>query len=57
MILMEQDDGTDYKELAKQLVKVAEEVLKLIPDPEVQGYAIIAQITEKLSRPFPMVSL
>ncbi|KQA17637.1 DUF3103 domain-containing protein [Vibrio metoecus] len=53
MILMEQDDGTDYKELAKQLVKVAEEVLKLIPDPEVQGYAIIAQITGKIIEAIP----
>ncbi|NOI79903.1 DUF3103 family protein [Vibrio tubiashii] len=48
MVLMEQDDGTDYKELAKLLVKAAEEILKMIPDPEVQGYAIIAQITGKI---------
>ncbi|KJY89478.1 hypothetical protein TW84_12115 [Vibrio neptunius] len=48
MILMEQDDGTDYKELAKLLVKAAEDILKMIPDPEVQGYAIIAQITGKI---------
>ncbi|EGA64052.1 DUF3103 domain-containing protein [Vibrio brasiliensis] len=48
MILMEQDDGTDYKELAKLLVQAAEEILKMIPDPEVQGYAIIAQITGKI---------
>ncbi|EEW07601.1 DUF3103 domain-containing protein [Vibrio mimicus] len=53
IVLMEQDDGTDYKELAKQLVKVAEEVLKLIPNPEVQGYAIIAQITGKIIEAIP----
>ena len=48
MILMEHDDGTDYKELAKLLVQAAEEILKIIPDPEVQGYAIIPQITGKI---------
>ncbi|CAM3822622.1 DUF3103 domain-containing protein [Vibrio aquimaris] len=48
MILMEQDDGTDYKELAKILVKAAEDILKMIPDPEIQGYAIIAQITNRI---------
>ncbi|HGH6027086.1 TPA: DUF3103 domain-containing protein [Vibrio mimicus] len=53
IVLMEQDDGADYKELAKQLVKVAEEVLKLIPNPEVQGYAIIAQITGKIIEAIP----
>jgi len=34
--------------LAKLLVQAAEEILKMIPDPEVQGYAIIAQITGKI---------
>ncbi|MCW8327658.1 DUF3103 domain-containing protein [Photobacterium sp. SDRW27] len=53
MILMEQDDGTDYKELAKLLVQVAEEVLKMIPDPEVQAYAIIPQITGKIIAAIP----
>lgn len=53
LILMEQDDGTDYKELAALLVKVAEEVLKLIPDPEVQAYAIIPQITGKIIAAIP----
>ncbi|MBU2895855.1 DUF3103 domain-containing protein [Vibrio hepatarius] len=48
MILMEQDDGTDYKELAKILVKAAGDILKMIPDPEIQGYAIIAQITNRI---------
>jgi hypothetical protein len=48
MILMEHDDGTDYKALAKLLVEAAEEILKMIPDPEVQGYAIIPQITSKI---------
>ncbi|CAK1699444.1 DUF3103 domain-containing protein [Vibrio crassostreae] len=48
MILMEHDDGTDYKALAKLLVEAAEEILKMIPDLEVQGYAIIPQITGKI---------
>lgn len=53
MVLMEQDDGTDYKQLAKLLVQAAGEILKMIPDPEVQGYAIIAQITGKIIEVIP----
>lgn len=53
IVLMEQDDGTDYKQLAKMLVQVAEEVLKAIPDPEVQAYAIIPQITNKIIDAIP----
>ena len=53
MILMEHDDGTDYKALAKLLVQAAEEILKMIPDPEVQGYAIIPQITGKIINVIP----
>lgn len=53
MVLMEQDDGTDYKQLAKLLVQVAEEVLKAIPDPEVQAYAIIPQLTNKIIDAIP----
>ncbi|PQJ60292.1 hypothetical protein BTO10_13050 [Vibrio chagasii] len=53
MILMEHDDGTNYKELAKLLVQAAEEILKMIPDPEVQGYAIIPQITSKIIELIP----
>lgn len=53
IILMEHDDGTNYKELAKLLVKAAEEVLKMIPDPEVQGYVIIPQITSKIIELIP----
>ncbi|GAK16655.1 LOW QUALITY PROTEIN: hypothetical protein JCM19053_1072 [Vibrio sp. JCM 19053] len=53
IVLMEQDDGTDYKQLAKLLVQVAEEVLKAIPDPEVQAYAIIPQITNKIIDTIP----
>ncbi|MFM2608209.1 DUF3103 domain-containing protein [Vibrio chagasii] len=53
MILMEHDDGTNYKDLAKLLVQAAEEILKMIPDPEVQGYAIISQITSKIIELIP----
>ncbi|WP_061035429.1 MULTISPECIES: DUF3103 domain-containing protein [Vibrio] len=53
IILMEHDDGTNYKELAKLLLKTAEEVLKMIPDPEVQGYVIIPQITSKIIELIP----
>ncbi|HHF3114087.1 TPA: DUF3103 domain-containing protein [Vibrio diabolicus] len=53
IVLMEQDDGTDYKQLAKLLVQVAGEVLKAIPDPEVQAYAIIPQITNKIIDTIP----
>ena len=53
IILMEQDDGTDYAELAVLLMQVAEEILKSIPDPEVQGYAIIPQITTKIIQALP----
>lgn len=53
IVIMEQDDGTDYKKLASLLVQVAEEVLKAIPDPEVQAYAIIPQITNKIIAAIP----
>ncbi|CAH6966954.1 conserved hypothetical protein [Vibrio chagasii] len=53
MILMEHDDGTNYKDLAKLLVQAAEEILKMIPDPEVQGYTIIPQITSKIIELIP----
>ena len=35
------------------LVNGAEEVLKMIPDPEVQGYVIIPQITSKIIELIP----
>ncbi len=49
MILMEHDDGTvDYKALAKLLVQAAEEILKMIPDPEVQVMRSFLRITGKI---------
>ncbi|WP_339386405.1 DUF3103 domain-containing protein [Vibrio caribbeanicus] len=53
IILMEQDDKTNYKKLAQLVVELAEEILKNYPDPEVQGYAIIAQITNKILAALP----
>ena len=53
IILMEQDDKTNYKKLAQLVVELAEEILKNYPDPEVQGYAIIAQITNKIIAALP----
>ena len=50
---MEHDDGTNYKELATQLVSAAETILKAIPDPEVQGFAIIATITNGIIKSLP----
>ncbi|MCL9781324.1 DUF3103 domain-containing protein [Vibrio sp. S4M6] len=48
MVLMEQDDGTNYKDLAKLLVEAIGDVLKTIPDVNAQGYSVLAQITNKI---------
>ena len=53
MILMEHDDGTNYKDLASALLLAAEQVLNSIPDPEVQGYSIIATITNGILAAMP----
>ena len=53
ILMMEQDDNTNYKELASRLLDVATEILKAIPDPEVQGYAIIPQLTNKILAAMP----
>jgi hypothetical protein len=53
MIMMEHDDGTNYKALATKLIEAAEQILKAIPDPEVQGFAIIAQITNGILSVIP----
>ena len=53
IILMEHDDGTNYKELATLLVSAAETILKAIPDPEVQGFAILATITNGIIKALP----
>ena len=53
IILMEQDDKTNYKKLAQLVVQLAGEILKNYPDPEVQSYAIITQITNKIISSLP----
>ena len=53
LVLMEHDDGTNYKDLATALVSIAERVLQQYPDPEVQGYAIIATITNEILNALP----
>ncbi|MPY22969.1 DUF3103 family protein [Shewanella sp. YLB-07] len=53
LVLMEHDDGTNYKDLATALVSIAERVLLQYPDPEVQGYAIIATITNEILNALP----
>ncbi|ACA86737.1 DUF3103 family protein [Shewanella woodyi] len=53
LVLMEHDDGTNYKELASALLLAAEQILKAIPDPEVQGFAIIATITNGILAAMP----
>ncbi|MGF1869502.1 DUF3103 domain-containing protein [Photobacterium indicum] len=53
MLLMEKDDGTNYKDLARTLLEVATAALKAIPDPEVQAYAIIPQLTGKILEAIP----
>jgi hypothetical protein len=53
MVLMEHDDGTNYKALATKLLEAAEQILRMIPDPEVQGLAVIAQITNGILAVMP----
>lgn len=51
IILMEQDDGTNYKDLAKLLIQVAKQVMALYP--ETQNYTIIPEITNKIVDAIP----
>ena len=53
MLLMEQDDNTNYKDLATTFLDIVTQVLRSIPDPNVQGYAIIPQLTNQLIRAMP----
>lgn len=53
MILMEHDDGTNYKTLASALLEAATAIMRLIPDPAVQGYAVIPQITNGIISAMP----
>ena len=53
MILMEHDDGTNYKDLATALLNAASAIMRLIPDPAVQGYAVIPEITNGIISAMP----
>ncbi|MCL1126610.1 DUF3103 family protein [Shewanella surugensis] len=53
IVLMENDDNTNYKNLASAILEAATAVLRLIPDPTVQGYAIIPQLTNAIIQAMP----
>lgn len=53
MIIMEADGNTNYKDLALTLLDIASTILATIPDPTVQGYAIIPQLTSQLIKAMP----
>lgn len=51
ILLMEHDDGTNYKTLASALLNAAEAIMRLIPD--VSSYAVIPQITNGILQAMP----
>ncbi|WP_247684832.1 DUF3103 family protein [Pseudoalteromonas luteoviolacea] len=53
VLLMEHDDNTNYQELATTFLNIVTQVMRLIPDPNVQGYAIIPQLTNELIKAMP----
>ncbi|BBN80118.1 hypothetical protein PA25_01030 [Pseudoalteromonas sp. A25] len=53
MLLMEQDDNTNYQTLATTFLDIVTQVMRTIPDPNVQGYAIIPQLTNQLIKAMP----
>ena len=53
VLLMEQDDNTNYQELATTFLDIVTQVMRAIPDPNVQGYAIIPQLTNQLIKAMP----
>ena len=53
VLLMEQDDNTNYQELATTFLDIVTQVMRTIPDPNVQGYAIIPQLTNQLIKAMP----
>ncbi|TQF73145.1 DUF3103 family protein [Pseudoalteromonas luteoviolacea] len=53
VLLMEHDDNTNYQELASTFLNIVTQVMRLIPDPNVQGYAIIPQLTNELIKAMP----
>jgi hypothetical protein len=53
VLLMEQDDNTNYQDLATTFLDIVTQVMRAIPDPNVQGYAIIPQLTNQLIKAMP----
>lgn len=53
IILMEQDSNTNYKVLAQTLLNAASDVMQMIPEPQLQGYALIPQITARILQAIP----
>ena len=53
LLLMEQDDNTNYKTLAIKLLEISEQVMASIPDLQAQGYAIIPMLTNELLKAMP----
>ena len=53
MLLMEQDDNTNYKTLASKLLEITEQVMSNIPDLQAQGFAIIPKLTNELLKAMP----
>ncbi|WP_377114793.1 DUF3103 family protein [Pseudoalteromonas sp. M58] len=53
LLLMGQDDNTNYKTLAIKLLEISEQVMASIPDLQAQGYAIIPKLTNELLKAMP----
>ncbi len=53
VLLMEHDDNTNYKTLASKLLSAAEEIMKKIPDQEIQSYSFIPKITNSVLEAMP----
>lgn len=53
MTIMEQDDNTNYQDLAIQLANTAASIMRLIPDPTVQGLSVLGTLTAELIKAMP----
>jgi len=53
LIILEHDDGMNYKELATLFLSAANDILKSIPDPKIQSFASVTTITKKLILELP----
>ncbi|MDP5210310.1 DUF3103 family protein [Microbulbifer sp. 2205BS26-8] len=53
LMLMEHDENTNFQEIASNLLNLAVQILQSIPFPDVQGYAIIAIITNGILNALP----